>query len=115
MIGRKELTNYKPKTKTVTTSQGDVLIREMTGAEYFEYLADQTDAANDDGTATINVDLLVKVCLWCLLNEDGSQMFAEGETEVIKKMDPGTMFDVYVSAAQMSGLTVKAVELAKKS
>lgn len=115
MIGKKELTNYKPKTETVTTSQGDVRIREMTGAEYFEYLADQTDAANADGTATINVDLLLKVCQWCLLNEDGTQMFAPTELDQVKNIEPGAMFDIYIAAAQMSGLTVKAVEIAKKS
>lgn len=115
MIGRKELTNYKPKTKTVTTNQGDVLIREMTGAEYFEYLADQTEAANEDGTATIDVDLLLKVCQWCLLNEDGTQMFSASEMDQVRNIEPGAMFDVYLAAAEMSGLTVKAVETAKKS
>lgn len=115
MLSREQITNYKPKKKTITTEQGEVLIREMSSSEYFEYLEVQTDSLTDDGKTTIDGALMVKVAMWCLLNEDGSQMFAAGEMDEVGKIEPGTLFAIYIAAAEMSGISIEKVAAAKKN
>lgn len=114
MLTRDQITNYKAKTQTLKTAQGEVMIREMTSGEYFEYLAAQTASVKDDGTATIDAGLIAKVTLWCLLNPDGTQMFQADEADEVNKIEPGTMFKIYIAAASMSGISIEAVTAAKK-
>lgn len=94
-------------TRTVSTTEGDVLVRGLTTAQAMDLYS--TPGAQDEE----HVRLLL--CVWGVVDEQGEPMLTVEDIDALKEMPSGTIQDIAEAVLDLSGLDVGQREELKKN
>lgn len=98
MLTRSELTKRALKTKLIKVDGGEVLIRELSGADMTNYM----ELSNSDNPRII--DLLIAVCQACMVDEEGEKLFTDKQLDEVGNLPYAVLKAVQEPALILSGL-----------